>query len=142
MKIKTLPTSLSDLPVFSYSRVTKDVSVPNACPRNKTYKALSLCKGKEEYTRRISQNMIDLEKWEGVAKPPSYPDGLKFPEDLLKAVLYSRKKRRNKSISKKKSTCTAASSPPSSKVPQPPLQVSVTRHVRHNLTSHSTHSPP
>lgn len=116
MKIKPLPSSLTDLPVFSYSRVTKDASVSSTtCPRNKTYKATSLLKGKKQYTRRISQNMIDLGKWEGVAKPPTYPDGLKFPEDLLKAVLYSRKKRRTGGKAKnipKKHTCGVSSSAP------------------------------
>ena len=116
MKIKPLPSSLTDLPVFSYSRATKDASVSSTtCPRNKTYKATSLLNGKEQYTRRISQNTIDLGKWEGVAKPPTYPDGLKFPEDLLKAVLYSRKKRSTGARTKKvpkKHTCGVSSSAP------------------------------
>jgi hypothetical protein len=128
MKIKPLPTSLSELPVFSYSRVTKDASVSSTCQQKTTYKATSLVKGKEEYTRRISQNIIDLAKWEGVKKPSTFPSGLRFPEDILKAVLYSRKKRRNGGRAKKaprKSICTASSAPTDGVVvaPKPPQPI-------------------
>jgi hypothetical protein len=125
MKIKPLPTSLSELPVFSYSRVTKDASVSSTCQQKTTYKAISLIKGKEEYTRHISQNMIDLAKWEGAKKPSSFPSGLNFPEDILKAVLYSRKKRRTAKKAPKKKTCKASSAPADGVVvaPKPPQPI-------------------
>lgn len=130
MKIRPLPSSLSNLPVFRYTRVTKDASVPSSssssssCQRNTTHKAVTRVKGKEEYTRHTWQNMIDLAKWEGVARPPGYPSGLRFPEDVLKAVLYSRKRQRNGSRAKKKtpkrSACDGASSPATDGVSHPP----------------------
>lgn len=64
----------------------------------------------EEYTRHITQNTIDLAHWAGVAKPPTYPSNLQYPEDLLKAVLYSRKTQRPRRSPRK--TARKASSPP------------------------------
>mgnify|MGYP004501874339 CR=1 FL=1 len=91
MATKKMPARLRNLSTFTYTRAAKDAVTRHtggAKQRRTVHKAISFYKGKKEYTRHISENMIDLAKWEGQSKPRGYPAWLRFPEDMLKAVLY------------------------------------------------------
>lgn len=74
----------------------------HANPRPTFHKAVSFYKGQKDYTRRIAENLIDVKRWEGEQRPRGYPAGLAFPGDMLKAVLYSRKRRRERDRSRRK----------------------------------------
>lgn len=100
MAVKQLPTRLSKLPTFTYTRVDKNASASRTRSlrqRKTSHKATSVYEGKAVHTRHISQNMIDPAKWKDMTAPRTYPTDLIFPEDMLKAVLYSRKTQSNNS---------------------------------------------
>ncbi|KAF3002073.1 hypothetical protein E8E13_009424 [Curvularia kusanoi] len=126
MAVKQLPTRLSELPTFTYTRADRNVSARRGRSlrqRKTSHKAMSVYKGKAEYTRYISQNMIDPANWEGMTAPRTYPTDLNFPADILKAVLYSRKSQRNNSNARatpRKGKCnkpTTSKDPPETAYP-------------------------
>lgn len=95
MTVRHIPSQLSDLPTFAYTKAAKNtVARHSGRAKNPTggrtkHKAVSIYQGNKDYTRCVLGNMIDLARWEGEEIPGEYPVNLRHPEDMLKAVLYT-----------------------------------------------------
>ncbi|KAF2633685.1 hypothetical protein BU25DRAFT_464881 [Macroventuria anomochaeta] len=77
---------LDRLPTFSYSQAAKEAVTRHtgrAKERRTIHKAVSFYKDRKEYTRCISENIIDLARWEGGTRPRGYPAGLEFPGNTV-----------------------------------------------------------
>ncbi|KAJ8110613.1 hypothetical protein OPT61_g6586 [Boeremia exigua] len=97
---------LRDFPTFTYTRAAKDAVARHtggAKPPRTRHKAVSFYKDRKDYTRRVTENLIDTRRWEGRPKPRGYPTGLAFPGDVLKAAMYSRAYLRERDRSGRKS---------------------------------------
>jgi hypothetical protein len=99
--VKKTSSPLDRLPTFTYTKTTKQR------PRT-IHKVVSFQKGKKIIPRRTAQNVVDLTRWKSEDQSTGYPSNLKFPEDVFKAALYSKKhsQRRNTPTQKAKK-CTA-----------------------------------
>ena len=104
MAVKKMPSLLDRLPTFTYTKTTKQ-------RRRAIHKAVSFYKSEKIFPRYTAQNVIDLARWKGEDRPRGYPSNLKFPEDVLKAALFSKKhsQRRNTSAQKHKKRTTTRS---------------------------------
>ncbi|KAJ4365996.1 hypothetical protein N0V95_000373 [Ascochyta clinopodiicola] len=110
MGLKRFPASLHELPAFTYSKAIPhaiDRHTRHGRPKSTLHKATAIYEGRKIFPRRITENVIDVARWETngrIRKPGKYPAGLRHPLDILTAVLYKKPRSRKAKTAAKKST--------------------------------------